>query len=293
MNKSKMDNMFREKLYGHKVAARPEAWTKLKGGLDSGRKRVMLIYWRVAAIIILLLSSVVLIYKMNNANLQAPVADTQREEIQPQGANKYKSGKAGQAQHKESIIESKQEQHKETIVENGQEQTGARSLAQTETDRPAQQIVEQKQDNTEKSLALAVNSPSLKKMTGDKPVKTEKPIHIEAVAPIGPKALPAQGIGHPAVTANLDERLKASDPIEEKGLPNVTITFKKDEGELLNESPDDDEGMDKVRKFALKKVIVLAKGIKEGEVGISTLREKKDELLAFNFKKKKNVKNSK
>ena len=75
MNKSKLDNMFRAKLHDHKVAPRPEAWTKLKGNLDSDRKKVLLIYWRVAAIVILFLVSIFFIYQIKNAGSGIPIAD--------------------------------------------------------------------------------------------------------------------------------------------------------------------------------------------------------------------------
>ena len=73
----------------------------------------------------------------------------------------------------------------------------------------------------------------------------------------------------------------------------VSITFKKDTNLATDEVGEDNKEVRKLKRFALMKVISLAKNINEGEVGISTLRKKKDELLAFNFNKKKNLKNTK
>ena len=294
MNKSKMDNMFREKLYDHKVMPRSEAWTKLKGNLDSDRKKILLIYWRVAAIIILLLASVFFVYKIKNTDLTHSFANKQ-EEVKPQVTDKNNTGQAKQ----DSQIAGRhdmgagQSQSEKIVTKSSEKQAEIKQLAQGKTITPTKQVEKPKPDNPPKSQALAAAHQTLETSTDVNTANEQKSTHIETVKPIRSRSLPNQETGDLASVTMLDKHRDLDDTMDKSDLPNITITFKKDEREILKEPFADNEELSKVKKFALKKVINLAKDIRAGEVGISTLREKKDELLAFNFNKKKNVKNSK
>lgn len=281
MNKSKMDNMFREKLHAHKVAPRPEAWNKLKGNLDSDRKKVLLIYWRVAAIIILLLGSVALYIKVKNTDLRNPVTEKQQQEIKPLVENNDKIGDPGLAEGQQPAIES------------SQKQVEPKPLARQETITLSEQVKESKPINLQKDPVLAAAQGHPENRVANTQDNIGKSTHIEAVTPIDPRKLSGHEMGSEEMIAAFDKRLGGGGASGKNDTPSVTITFKKDQDEVLGESIANNELKGKEGGSALKKVMNLARGIKKGEVGISTLREKKDELLAFNFKKKKNVKNSK
>lgn len=298
MNKSKLDNLFRAKLHDHKVAPRPEAWTKLKGNLDSDRKKVLLIYWRVAAIVILFLVSIFFIYQMKNAGSGIPIADKQ-EKVTPGVVDRNNAVLPGQ----EELVTGKAEipatpsQNEKTYHENGDKPTtvkpGSQSLALKEPIRATKKVKEIKADDPETKLLKVQTGESLEILATGKSTGEVRTADIEAVKPITPRSFSDHETRDLASIAALDKHHENDGAIEKNDLPNITITFKKDESEILQEPVASNEELSKVKKFALKKVISLAKDIKAGEVGLSTLREKKDELLAFHFNKKKNVKNSK
>ncbi len=64
MKNKKIDNLFKNKLAQHELAPRADAWVKLEDKM-APKKSGYMVYWRVAAVLILLITSVFALYDFN------------------------------------------------------------------------------------------------------------------------------------------------------------------------------------------------------------------------------------
>lgn len=320
MNKNDLDNLFRDKLGHHEMTPRPEAWSKLKGNLDGGRKKGLLIYWRAAAIIVVALGSLLFLYKTVKINPDPVAKNVKNELVSPEKDQTDKNNP------KEDILISQSQKSALTdpIQDTEEVVAGANknnvSLTQISVEQESLPSQDKKNENTLnersqkeiKAQGAQVLIAGGNKQENTKPLKQpilkqpKKDADIAAVqnvsqAPLeksenqdvnSMEQLEAREIAL-AVGKGADTEFKVSkintDPVLQK--PNITITFKKDSETKSILAQNEKEV--KAKKFGFKTVINFAKEIKNGDLGISDLRAKKDELLARNFNKKKNVKNSK
>lgn len=308
MNKRKMDSMFREKLYGHQVTPGTEAWTKLKGNLDSDRKKALLIYWRVAAVIILLLTSLFFLYKVKSTGMQGTVAGKQ-EEVVPKTVDESVNEHNFPETRGDDEIAAKVEipagqpkkllKNKEVTAESNKKPAGVGASTERKTLAKRKTSTRRKTSNVatiaeapatkqpEKSKVLANHVQTLEKPAIAEAGEIKKQPLIDVVESIAPNTSPDYETTQLALVTTDNKQREDNDYLAQNTLPNITITFKKEAGDLTQEAAANSQELSKVKKFAFKKFISLAKDIKTGEATISTLREKKDELIALNFNKKR------
>ena len=139
----------------------------------------------------------------------------------------------------------------------------------------------------EKNKVLANHVQTLEKPAIAEAGEIKKQPLIDVVESIAPKTSPDHETTQLALVNTDNKQSEDNDYLAQNTLPNITITFKKAAGDLTQEAAANSQELSKVKKFAFKKFISLAKDIKTGEATISTLREKKDELIALNFNKKR------
>ncbi len=307
MNKSDLDNLFRDKLGHHEMSPTPEAWGKLKGNLEGDRKKGLLIYWRVAAIIVFMIGSMVLLFKFQNSNtemvankqdspsLSTDISTNNDISIADNNVIKEEIGDSPVAMPQKEIA-AVNNTPKATVDQPSQvsKEVKNRDQVKKKAKSPAQKTV-QPSPVDQKTLVAATETP-----VEDTDAKTLIAVVTEAESH---DQIKNQETNQPDEIGNSDETLTAisekmanadasiheSVAIQDVQPKNITITFKKDN----NAIPVTEKKLSKNKKFGLKAVIGLAKDIKNAELGISNLRAKKDQLLAKNFSKKKNVKISK
>ncbi len=293
MSKHKLDGLFREGLSSHKVAPRSEAWTKLKENLDSDQKKGLMVYWRVAAIVLLCLGSVLLVYKIKKSDKPETLAD-KPEKITPRGIKETNADQLVVAeelqitdQYETDIAQTGNKAA--SVAANVKKETIISPQAKEKTGKPIKQHQETAIDQLPKNEVVAtINQTSAIVEENGLAKKVANPIETVEL-----KKLTPEKVEDLPLTLALQKQPIDPNIADKPDLPMVSITFKKDTNPATEEVAGDNKEVTKLKRFALMKVISLAKNINEGEVGISTLRKKKDELLAFNFNKKKNLKNAK
>ncbi|MDN5215431.1 hypothetical protein QQ020_25350 [Fulvivirgaceae bacterium BMA12] len=295
MSKHKLDGLFREGLGSHKVAPRSEAWTKLKENLDSDRKKGLLVYWRVAAIVLLCLGSVLLVYKIKKSDKPVTLAD-KPEKIAPPGIKETNTNQLAAVEDLQTTDQNgpavEQTGNKASAVANVKKQTAQQPQKGEKTGKSTKQHEESAIDKLQKNQVVATDNQTLA-IVKENRLARKVAIPAETVSPVKPKNATPGEVEDPTLTLALQKQPIDHEVTDKPDLPMVSITFKKDTNLATDEVGEDDKEVRKLKRFALMKVISLAKNINDGEVGISTLRKKKDELLAFNFNKKKNLKNTK
>ncbi len=308
MNKSELDNLFRDKLAHHEMQPRPAAWDKLSGSLEGNRKKGLLIYWRVAAILILMIGSVFLVIQLKN-NRQALVAGSVEQNTDlPKLATEEESFTKEIAATTPKQMEVKAEETPQEIASTSDvaqnvvtssevaKQNATKAINKHNTKSSNDNLATGIKEKVEPQKALlAVTTATAKAIKEDENTiaatsKTDEMTDIASVDETKEQAsMDLTTVTEKMADAATSMNETVAVALQDETSKNITITFKKDNSEMQM----DEKKISKNKKFGLKKMIGLAKEIKNAELGISSLRAKKDQLLAKNFSKKKNVKISK
>lgn len=272
MKHEPIDNLFRTRLEQHETRPSSEGWDKLEGMLeasDSGdgrKKRRGIIWWSGAAVA----AAVILLAIYTGA-------DFGPEEIQN-----------GTIADNTTVIDS--ETPAETD-ENTPLLTPESAVAEVENNEPeTPEMPEMK----EAPVVVAKNQATQKK-----PEKMYEPVTNSVtdspetiVVQAETEEMPNKTIGLPEIeNENTGPALaeNTEGKIELPDVPDIEIETLVASAEEKQKSPvtisyvdAPDESSEK-KKFSVKKIIGLAKDIKEGEVGIGDLRQAKDNILAAQF----------
>lgn len=272
MKNKKIDNLFKNKLAQHEVAPRAAAWSKLEDKMAT-KKSGYMVYWRVAAVLILLITSVFALYDFNGDD--TTVATT--EHINPK-ENEVKDVE-------DKIINNDSETQLADTEHIVKEKEGI------EGDVPTQ-IIKRKiapiavRQQTKKQQIIDITTPKeQQELVADNSVAKEEDLIKEDALNLIDKIENDKAV---AVTKNIQDTPNKSYDFG----PKVVITFKKDkleEKEAIASIKDDEN---KKRKL-FRKVLNFAKDIKSKNIGIASIREAKDEMFTSRSKKQKQEVNPK
>lgn len=259
MSEFEIDKLFRQKLADKKIKPSDKAWEKLSAGLKKEQKGKTLLYWHAAASVVFLLGFGIYFFYSNNVDTANPVAE-----------NKPRVQRA-------------------LREENPQDEKAPAEIAKKKADEDAEKRV---LDEQPQKKNLALQSPQkgtfakteLSKSLKTEPATTEKaPGNVEEI--------------HEALPATQESRRVEeveNQTLDDNG-PLLAVNDKRDNlsAENLKEYPEikivyKSSEKDRQDKNAILKVIELAKDVKQADIGLGTLREAKNDLLAFGFKKTKN-----
>lgn len=248
MKPQEIDQLFRDKLVKHSETPKQASWQELNNRLQQNKKRKGMVYWRVAAAVLLLLSAIgFLLY--TPATTEQHIAQVEQK-----------------TEEKADGPEVHQEKESETPLIVPEE---ALALEQTEKAKPQPEIHQpvKQSRKTQQAAQLASAEQHVSEST---PAVEEIVVPVQEIPTLDEQAL-AMGVTTPEVTPQPIHQAKAREEviIEYKPSGGKSVTL------LAASHPadeDDDESGSRVGKF-LKKV-------KNTEIDLISLREAKDELIA-------------
>ncbi len=264
MKNKKIDNLFRNKLILHEVAPSANAWSKLEDKMTP-KKSGYMVYWRVAAVLILLITSVFVLYDFNGG--ETIVATT--EEKNP----------------KESEVKDIENE----IINNDSEI----QLADTE-------YIEEKKKEAIEDIPKQVIKRSTTHLAVKRQIKKQQTIDFstpkEQQELMADNGVVKEGVLTKEDALKLTEKIeddktvavvKNAQGVQNKSYdfgPKVVITFKKDKVEKKEAIAGIKDDKNKKRKL-FRKVLNFAKEIRAKNIGIASIREAKDELFTARSKK--------
>lgn len=254
MNGSDIDKLFQSKLSGKTVKPSEEAWAKLSGALNKPKKARVFVYWSVAACVAVLLSAAVYFSTRNTAEITAPVAE-QKIAGEEGPMNDERNDFAEIQQNEETEIAAKEEVEKAPGLHLSAESKKHLSTEIKERN-PINRQAETGQPKEELAETVTQGQAKENRETTDEALPE---VQKEEASPL---QLLALELPSPADVAQK----------EEENYPEIKIIYKSSETTHEN-------------KRTLQKVVGLARDIREADIGLGTLREAKNELLAFGIKK--------
>ena len=250
--KSNIDHVFASKLQKYEKRPSEEAWSKINHNIKRKERKFSL--FQIAASIVLVVASGYLAYSLffnqsyNDANT---LSNTNDQLVSPEINNK----------------------HQETIITNKENVT-----AQKAKDDPIKV-----EDSQVKQYVVADNNQQQPFNENNYEQETKEPertqVQLEAIPKL---ALSENPVSRKRTTLNARIRKNEASP---SPMP-VTITYKR--GNASAENPEIlAVNIENEKDSGLKKLIDIAKEVKNGNIGLSDFREIKDELFAtdINFRK--------
>lgn len=257
MNGSDIDKLFQRKLSGKTVKPSEEAWAKLSGALKKPKKVRFFVYWSVAASVAVLFSVAVYLFTRNAAKVAAPVTE-QKVDGSEDLMNGERKGFAEMQQNDETDIAVKEEGEKAADLFLSAESKTSISKERRERN-PVVRQAETVQPKEKLAESMPLDQADEYRETPDEALPE---VQNEDASPLQLLAL--------ELPSPVDVAQK-----EEENYPKIKIIYKSSETTHENKRP-------------LQKVVGLARDIREADIGLGTLREAKNELLAFGIKKVKN-----
>lgn len=264
MKNKKIDNLFRNKLVQHEVAPSAAVWSKLEGKMAT-KKAGYRVYWRVAAVLILLVASVFALYDFNGD--KTTVATTEDVKATENDAKiiEDKINNNSEPQLADTEIVTKDEKE---VVEDIPKQIIKRKISP---------IAVQQQVKKKKMIDFTVPKEQQELIADKTAEKEENLVKKDAIKLI-------DKIEDDKAVAMVENTQETQNKSYDFG-PKVVITFKKEkvgEKEAIASIKDD-----KNKKHKLfRKVLNFAKDIKSKNIGIASIREAKDEIFTSRAKKR-------
>jgi hypothetical protein len=254
----KIDQLFKNKLDDHTIAPSENAWAKVETSLS---KKNNIVLWRLAAAVLLMGALLSVVYWSQTGNDQEKVLAKKSDTPSPK---KLEKASTPNTQKRDNTANVRREKNK---VE--QKETANRLANKHEVD--------QKENTQEK-----------------KPSKSRKKM-MEIEASIA-QQYPRLKLDHKETTQDIN-KIETKNDVEKKikteATPKTEVASSKQKPiklEFTLEALPTEEIVattEEVKSTGLKKVLNLAREIKQGEGPVTSLREKKDELFANNFLAKK------
>lgn len=257
MKNKNFDQIFRDKVEKLNHAPSGEAWTKINSSFKIRRKKTIWLLAKAAIIILICLSAAYMVYQINNTETDKglPLADV------PTIENKIKSDRL-------------EKEKASNIADAG--------MKDGENENPLAKVIEkpapvvEKRKNTPVIKSLAANEKKVETAPENKNTSVQPESSFSELKPLDiplNETMIAENIS--VVT---EQEVNEAPPVEER--PVITIIYKsggKNQSSLLAANRED-------KASTFEKIMDKAKEIKHSDLGLSELREAKDELLALNFK---------
>jgi hypothetical protein len=252
------DKLFRDKLESFSRPAPASAWDKIEAGLDK-KNNTRGIVWKVAASLLLLAVAGYILWSVLH-NTTAP---------------------------SQQLVNTDKQQPKQSIPQKNTERTPAAESAQkTDTaiyTEPATQSVRKTEtkaiDKNKKEPQQAIESQPFDDAT------TQPQLVAETTMPPA-EEVPAIAIEEtPAVAVTQHERVVATQQ-------SITLVFSADETDnYLNKNLSSEATDEEQKPSTFKKLLKKAQDLKNNQDPVGELRQKKNEILALNFKNEKRGQN--
>ena len=251
--KSRIDQIFADKLRGFNKKPSDEAWTKINNNLNAGKKSKFNLI-KIAASIILIVTTGFLVYSIVNNNQNNTVdqlSNSETNEIYKPGNEDTQKGISNNTNNDQ--LAEKEENNEEIKPDHTEKNNIRTQIKNNNLAENDQQLIEKDAFKTASQLK------SIKKIA-----LAESPVFKTLKRPL---------------TTNIIHK-DAS-----KATVAVTITYKR--SDRSSESSGEVLALNNQKEKGLKKLIDFAKEVKNGDIGLSDIREAKDDLLAtdINFKK--------
>lgn len=248
------DKFFHDKLHGYQKPASGEAWNRIASNLQKKRRDV--IWMRAAAAVALLATASILLYPRMAADPATLIAEKNTAE---QGTENNALTPSDTATHPQRNADA----HREPIAANPDE-----APARNKASKPAKQVPKQKQVNS-------AHEPE---------VTSTESVEVTQTAPID--IIPENN-----VAAAFDEN--TADRVDSQKSQKVTIVFTAEEvnEKYLVKNSDAEATPETEETSGLKKLLDKAYDLKHNRDFLGELRQKKNEILAMNFKNEKRTQN--
>jgi hypothetical protein len=255
--KAQIDKLFRDRLEQHSLEAPPLAWDKIESALP--KKTKSFIWFKVAASLLVLIAAAILLWPHEKST---PTVIAHNKPIEKNLNNKAKD--------QEKI--DTQTQKNKNIIEKKEVKTETTKATQS-TGKPAQQKTTLPVMNFSKQEPLIAANDQ-----GDVQHKTD------AVEPKTQAVVNAQEVftapAETSVPANPDQ------------VSNTLVLAASDVSKYLNKNLISDATTVEENTSSFRKLLDKASDLKNSETGLSELRQKKNEILALNFRNDKRERNN-
>lgn len=298
---SQPDKLFRDGLGKYQKAAPSTAWDRIESGLD--RKRTLSPWLKIAAGLLILIATSVMILPLTNVNKQLAISNKQ-EEISNQlpsrgrGQNGNKQGAESREHRAESIEQmvassSKLSKHPATNTDvhregiKQEEKSNHLPFRGRGQNSNRQEAVDKQQSRGINSGQLAVGrQPSV---VGDQALNNNNSSSDHNNEVIASQANIDSMISTPISYAHVEITKELSAPVvaAQTERTNLTYSAKEVNARFLKKELPADATSEKKNTSGLQKVVTVAMDLRYEESLVGELREKKNEWLSINTSPKK------
>ena len=258
MSEFEIDKLFRQKLAGKKVNPSNEAWKKLSSEIGRNNQKKAWPLWSAAASVVVVFGIAIYFLIPTPTGDMSKNEDKRINERVPEVLNDKESPEAEEPMPlslgKEQLAF--QPDTKKGEVENS-------DIAKSPEEKHEVTIEENKPLETLKTEEVTI----------------AETVQIEEEEELLHQVVVDDAL---ALAGNTNEGEEPSYDESQQAYPEIKIVYKssdKNKSKLQEDKP------------AFRKVVALARDIKEADIGLGTLREAKNELLAFGYKKTKELGN--
>lgn len=243
------DKLFREKLASYQKPAPASAWNKIEAGLAP--KKETGLWWKIAASLLLLAVTTFILWPSTDSITDKPIATEVDKGMKPQQSTPLQ---------KENAVEEKR--NVASVEVNPEEKKAAPSIRKSTT-LPVQLEVA---ENRNTSVG-----------------KTVQPEEVELVQEHRDSVYVAQQVTEtPALPVNPQENIAPSLPRS----TTLVITLE-ESSQYLEKNLEGDATGEEKNASTLRKLLKKANDLKNNQDPFGELRQKKNEILALNFKSEK------
>jgi hypothetical protein len=252
--KQQPDNFFSEKLKGLQKTAPPAAWSKIENNLSKKNNRALWLKIAAALLVLATAFTFILVSRNNVGSDQTARLEQQKEQSLPGDSTNSKSSPV-----KQPVAPKETSSPKKKNVEQAKEKKSEK---------------EQKKKSMERSLERPPSFTSREQSIAETSVNTTLPSIADTAS---------------ATTIPLNASLTAvDDQREEKTNTSVKIVYNAaDVQKYLNKKSLAEATTDEKKTSTLKKVLDKAYDLKHNQDPLGELRQKKNEILALNFRNDK------
>lgn len=254
------DKLFRDKLESFSRPAPASAWDKIETGLDK-KNNTRGIGWKIAASLLLLVVAGYILWSALH-NSTAP---------------------------SQQLVNTDKQQPKQSIPQKNTERATAPDSTEKSTDEVYTESVKQPVPKTESATADKYKQKSQPTITplavDDAEPKPELVAEMTTPQPAAEEVPAIVIVETPDATATQHERVVATQQ-------SITLVFSTDETEnYLNKNLSPEATDDEQKPSTFKKLLKKAQDLKNNQDPVGELRQKKNEILALNFKNEKRGQN--
>ncbi|MFZ6010264.1 MAG: hypothetical protein ACOYXT_07925 [Bacteroidota bacterium] len=260
------DKLFRVKLEGYQKTAPSAAWSRIESKLDKKNDRTL--WLKIAAALLLLASVAIFLWTSQFNEKSAPALASQKNNNKQQPVEQPKQH-ATKQESQPALAEKREVPRVNNIKENNKETANPQPEKRPESKDPERTI--EKIDHPQ-DIVVAENNVTVTEVSEVESVIMQK------------EELPAVAQTSDAVGENVTEKENVT---EEKS--NVTLVYSAEEvnEKYLNKKSLAEATTGEKKPSTLRKLLDKAYDLKHNQDPFGDLRQKKNEILALNFKNEK------